>query len=555
MDDSHTVHEQNTEGKSNIDQIKSAEDSGKQSRQQNESSHTLKAAQPETSDSTFDDRRVALERSVEDESGWLAWFSHKNQAPDNTSATTENLFEGKEASKKATSIQNRDETFSPRSCSQDKRRNSDPSPLATDDRESQQRKRLWLPIWGSQSTAPKKFVTTDDKKDALNTSANDPASRQVAKSVFKPTIQDAKPSGWSFWSRGTATEVDKHHLPRSTVGELVVADPESQPKSAKAVAADARGPLVASSENTKSKPSSTQTTACKAVGSVPGTRKDAAISATPLKKSPYSKADGKDPPESLNLILPSFKRTFRVKDNRGYLQQLGQLIYRAKEPRSKHVDLLKEPLRIQKALTIGIHGYFPAPLIRSVLGQPTGTSIKFADLAAKAVKQWVQTRGYSCEIEQVALEGEGKIEDRVQLLWRLMLNWLEAIRKADFILIACHSQGVPVAIMLVAKLVGMGCLNGIRVGVCAMAGVNLGPFADYKSRWIGGSAGELFDFAQPDSRVSKDYETALNIVLTFGVKLLYIGSIDDQLVSLEVSLSSASFSSRWLTIHSLQRSA
>ena len=117
-----------------------------------------------------------------------------------------------------------------------------------------------------------------------------------------------------------------------------------------------------------------------------------------------------------------------------------------------------------------------------------------------------------------------------------MLNWIEKIRQADFVMIACHSQGVPVAVMLIAKLMAFGCVHSARIGVCAMAGVNLGPFADYKSRWISGSAGELFDFAHHDSQVSKDYEAALDVALKFGAKLVYIGSIDDQLVSLEVGL-------------------
>jgi hypothetical protein len=89
--------------------------------------------------------------------------------------------------------------------------------------------------------------------------------------------------------------------------------------------------------------------------------------------------------------------------------------------------------------------------------------------------------------------------------------------------------------MLVAKLIALGCLHSAKIGVCAMAGVNLGPFAEYKSRWISGSAGELFDFARPDSQVSKDYEAALDVALRFGVKIVYVGSIDDQLVSLESS--------------------
>ena len=175
-------------------------------------------------------------------------------------------------------------------------------------------------------------------------------------------------------------------------------------------------------------------------------------------------------------------------------------------------------------------------MIRSVLGQPTGTSVRFADGAASAIRSWTGAQGYECEVEKVALEGEGKIVDRVDLLWKLLLNWIDNVRKADFILVACHSQGVPVSIMLIAKLIEFGCVQEAKIGVCAMAGVNLGPFIDLKSRWIGGSAGELFEFGRFDSQVSKDYNAALTSVLRFGVRITYIGSIDDQLVSLEVSL-------------------
>ena len=88
--------------------------------------------------------------------------------------------------------------------------------------------------------------------------------------------------------------------------------------------------------------------------------------------------------------------------------------------------------------------------------------------------------------------------------------------------------------MLVAKLIEFGCINSARVGVCAMAGVNLGPFADYKSRLFSGSAGELFEFSDPQSAVSKRYENAIRIAVKQGVRIVYVGSIDDQLVSLEV---------------------
>ena len=66
------------------------------------------------------------------------------------------------------------------------------------------------------------------------------------------------------------------------------------------------------------------------------------------------------------------------------------------------------------------------------------------------------------------------------------------------------------------------------------AGVSLGPFSDYKSRLFSGSAGELFEFADPESAVSRRYEDALKTAVKYGVRTTYCGSIDDQLVSMEV---------------------
>jgi hypothetical protein len=69
-----------------------------------------------------------------------------------------------------------------------------------------------------------------------------------------------------------------------------------------------------------------------------------------------------------------------------------------------------------------------------------------------------------------------------------------------------------------------------------IAGISLGPFADYKSRLFSGSAGELFEFADPESVVSKKYEDSLRVALKYGVRVTFCGSIDDQLVSIEVCI-------------------
>lgn len=180
--------------------------------------------------------------------------------------------------------------------------------------------------------------------------------------------------------------------------------------------------------------------------------------------------------------------------------------------------------------------------VRHLIGQPTGTSIKFANQCADGIRRWADSHGcHDCEIEKVALEGEGKIEQRVENLWSLLLNWTKQIREADLIVVACHSQGVPVSVMLLAKLIDSGIIRNAKIGVCAMAGVNLGPFPDYKGGMgmLMGSAAELWEFANSESEVSRKYEASLKDILAHGVRITYVGSIDDQLVPIEVRVATA----------------
>ena len=348
-----------------------------------------------------------------------------------------------------------------------------------------------------------------------------------------------KSYGWAFWSKEQPKDDDREGTSRvgSDSGELAQAGSPSQSKPETTVIDKARG--VPTKVEKRQRPQSLDANgdSKKPKGVSATSKKASSDNATPIPSNSKStnETNGITRRPSDNLLLPAIERTYNDAGKPGLIQQLSLLLQLGGSPEPKHVSIVQNPHHIKRALAIGIHGYFPAPLIRSVLGQPTGTSIRFANSAADAIKKWTHNQGYSCEIiEKVALEGEGKIAERIELLWKLMLNWIEKIRKADFVMIACHSQGVPVALILMAKLIAFGCLNSAKVAVCAMAGVNQGPFGDYKSRWISGSAGELFDFAQPDSQVSKDYKAALDVSLRFGVKVVYVGSIDDQLVSLEV---------------------
>jgi hypothetical protein len=418
--------------------------------------------------------------------------------------------------------------------------------------------RGWFWLWSSQQNAhADKPAATEERMPQSNGSvpkpqpeastnvaappvaapANQPLSTNVSvdsNKVSGKNVDRKKSTSWAFWSKETAASEDPGAIHKQ-VGELAVADTPSQTNPEAAQFNEQEEPIL------KEPPKSI----ARSIREITRGKESSSSSSTPAKTTPShsptrkSTESTKQPKEELkkdlNLLLPEFRNTYSLVQQPTVWQQLRRYLV-GEETSHPHLHITPTPPRLKKALAIGIHGFFPSPLFQKVLGQPTGTSIRFANCAAQAVKSWTEEHGYDCEIEKIALEGEGFIADRIDTLWKLLLNWIDQIRSADFILVACHSQGVPVAINLVAKLIAFGCVTSTRIGICAMAGVNLGPFVEYKTRMFGGTALELFDFSNPSSKVSQAYQHALEEVLKFGVRIVYVGSIDDQLVSLEVRI-------------------
>ncbi|WPG99790.1 Hypothetical protein R9X50_00260900 [Acrodontium crateriforme] len=427
----------------------------------------------------------------------------------------------------------------------------------------------WFGIWSKAQNQHANIDTAKEEDPQLATPNSDPPEDASDQQVIahndtnKPQEETTKSSGWAFWTTDKAKDLPQ--TPSGTqrqIGELAVADTPSQShpevaqfnqesEDSKLAKSDSKkaglllGPKRGRDEKSKAGDQvalPNATTATPAVSQIP----------TPLDTPPRGESTApmhvqRGKQVRPNLILPSFHDVYPQSSNPTYLERLAQYLAQTLRipgslppPPPRHVHLTSSKIKIRRAIAIGVHGFFPAPLLQKVLGQPTGTSIRFANYAAESIKNWClekQPEIKDVEIEKVALEGEGFIADRVTTLWKLLLNWLSHLRQADFILVACHSQGVPVALTLVAKLIQLGCLNQhVRVGVCAMAGINLGPFPEYKSRLFSGTALELFDFCDSRSKVSKTYAESLDICLRHGVRLTFIGSIDDQLVSLESSL-------------------
>lgn len=408
-------------------------------------------------------------------------------------------------------------------------------------------------LWPNQSTPSHGKEGTP--KEAQSGSAVVDTPMEDAPAVDpEPGPKPSAGSTWAFWSVSRPLSSGGEEPEAPETGEVAVLGEGSErhPKQANSVdmSRPAKGhlpkedPLKAKSlkdkPGKKTKKTKPQSMDLDDVSSRPQTPKSDAASIK-AAESP-SRAKAKMPTTAIkstppNLILPSFTGTYRMKENPSILKQISALLLRTKQLPAKHVFRTQNPPKIKKAIAIGVHGLFPAAYLRAMIGQPTGTSLKFANLCADGIQRWADSHGCGdCVISKVALEGEGRIETRVANLWNLLQNWMDHIRDADLVVVACHSQGVPVSVMLLEKLVESGAISRAKVGVCAMAGVSLGPFPEYRGSMgmFMGTAAELWELADSESAMSRRYETALKKILSTGVRITYVGSIDDQLVPMEV---------------------
>jgi len=65
-----------------------------------------------------------------------------------------------------------------------------------------------------------------------------------------------------------------------------------------------------------------------------------------------------------NLLLPAFRNTYKEDERPSYYEQLLRMIGQSAIPKPRHLFLAPVAPRIQNALAIGVHGYFPGPLIQ-----------------------------------------------------------------------------------------------------------------------------------------------------------------------------------------------
>ncbi|EIW74973.1 hypothetical protein CONPUDRAFT_132566 [Coniophora puteana RWD-64-598 SS2] len=290
-------------------------------------------------------------------------------------------------------------------------------------------------------------------------------------------------------------------------------------------------------------------------------------------------------------------------------------------------DVLKGAKRV---VVIGVHGWFPGAAIRTVLGEPTGTSAKFTSMMTQALELFQAEHGVRLDkVTSMPLEGEGTIVKRVERLYAALTGnkeWMDDLREADVVFVATHSQGSIVSTHLLDRLIRDGYIRtegngdagarpdgedasrngsvtqsggadasllgaasavaggaiGIvpgpwrgrgqaasqtqaqdpsgttaedgkrrkphRVCCLALCGIHHGPLRylstssllqPYLQYFENTAARELFEFQNTESSISKEYLAVLQNVLHHKVKMVYVASLNDQVVGLYSGLFTA----------------
>ncbi|KAG0196318.1 hypothetical protein BGX28_010298 [Mortierella sp. GBA30] len=226
---------------------------------------------------------------------------------------------------------------------------------------------------------------------------------------------------------------------------------------------------------------------------------------------------------------------------------------------TKDSTLQRGTYGIRKVAIIGIHGWYPRKALRTLIGEPTGTSQKFCQEMDLALKDYLHHHGKHLDPEDVTLiplDGEGKVLDRVEMLYGSLVQneiWKDALQEADLVLVATHSQGTPTSVLLMARLIDEGLVRVKeenvqahqdpkkkrmqRIGMLTMAGISHGPFPFLKGNFVvrvfeREAASELFEFMDSESRISQKYREGLRTVLSSGVRMTCVASLEDQVVPL-----------------------
>ncbi|SGZ52401.1 CIC11C00000003012 [Sungouiella intermedia] len=250
-------------------------------------------------------------------------------------------------------------------------------------------------------------------------------------------------------------------------------------------------------------------------------------------------------------VFPKFDSNFRTITVTTKMRLVGEAFLHGSNTSEKHLYKstdrqvsAKKRKRIKKVVVISIHSFLPAKFVKSLIGQSTGNAVSFASKALAAIERWISSNeDVTCDIDTIALEGQGTIKNRVNKSLKLLQNWKHEINSADFVFVVANSIASPVAIKLVSQMLEsphFDQLRGKKVGLLSIAGTIFGPFYNTDTKIViraytqaeNEVISEMLELQRPKSALSKDLVQCIGHLCSCNVKVTMVGAVNDQFVPL-----------------------
>lgn len=330
--------------------------------------HDSKSKSSPDSKGDMNDKPVSTGRTGDTSSGWLSWFSSPS-----------NLLSQQLSQEQSIPVNGQGEnglvhplriSLDPKvgELSPNQEEDSEPDAVAKGNASTSQA-RSWLGFWGSNSALPPEESRIEATTEASREAFHDEAK---GKGAVGAPLQDLKPpsslsqtqagpsqvprsTGWAFWSRENANS--EYSRSNDDVGKIAVADSPSQSQLEMAVVNEANGIPRKIGKIGKIKKSKLQEIIADQTSSRVSTGEDEEIrkmlaTSSESRSKPMEPARKQAKNVPSNLVLPSFRSTYREIDRPSLFQQVGRFLQYKRAPDTKRVGIHHDPPRIKKAVAI-----------------------------------------------------------------------------------------------------------------------------------------------------------------------------------------------------------
>ncbi|EMG47900.1 hypothetical protein G210_1627 [Candida maltosa Xu316] len=217
--------------------------------------------------------------------------------------------------------------------------------------------------------------------------------------------------------------------------------------------------------------------------------------------------------------------------------------------------LKKKNKQIKRITIIGVHSFLPNKMVRALIGQNTGNSIRFVNKASKSVINWLRENNpdFALEdytIDSLSIEGQGKMQDRIEKSMILIKNWMHLLESSDFIYMVSFGTSCTFAMNFLARLLTdyphiSKNTKKKKIGVLCMNGNFGGPIIGLDSKLVVRAftsleneiIKELFEYSKWNSKLSLQLnESIKRLIEDHNVKMTFTGHVNDCFIPLNSSL-------------------